>query len=198
MGQIMEYECKNMLSKEQFESICLFFKLNRDSFSCQINDYFDTPTLGLRAQQAALRIRHADGKHDLTLKQRQGCGVIETHQWLTDAECSDMLRFGTVPSGEVEQAVTKLSVNVDTLVALGRLKTERCQFPYVNGELFLDHSFYLKQEDYEIEFERPDAEASTTAFADLLHRFAIGRRPAENKIARLFAALQKKPKQTDM
>ncbi|MFT8317869.1 MAG: CYTH domain-containing protein [Sporolactobacillus sp.] len=189
MSQELEIEFKNMLTSDQFAQLCKSFNVSSTSFFKQLNDYFDTPTLGLREKKSALRIRHVDGKHDLTLKQPHQHAILETHQQLSDQESLEMIQFGIMPPGSVEQAITGLGIDVDQLVHLGQLKTERCQFSYKNGELFLDHSFYLKKEDYELEFEAADSESGKKIFEELLKAHAIERKPSAHKIARLYQAL---------
>lgn len=189
MTQELEIEYKNMLTPEQFIQLCKSFKVDSTSFFKQINDYFDTPTFGLKEKKSALRIRHVNGQHDLTLKQPHQGAILETHQQLAEQESLELIQFGIMPPGSVEQAVTEMGIDVDQLVHLGQLKTERCQFPYKNGNLFLDHSFYLKQEDYELEFEAVDSQSGKRIFEELLNDYSIAREPSQNKIARLYHAL---------
>lgn len=191
MTQELEIEFKNMLTAEQFNKLCLYFECTPSSFFKQVNDYFDTPTLALRDQHSALRIRHLPGIHDLTLKQPHDGVILETHQQLTDDENQDMIHFGVMPAGDVEQQITQMGIDVDKLIHLGQLRTERCEFPYKNGTLFLDHSFYLKLEDYEIEMETSDSLNGKQLFEQLLREHNIERQPSASKIARLYKALKK-------
>ncbi|MFT8361825.1 MAG: CYTH domain-containing protein [Sporolactobacillus sp.] len=191
MAQELEIEYKNMLTSEQFNRLCRFFKLTSGSFFKQINDYFDTPTLALREKQTALRIRHLPSMHDLTLKQPHEGAILETHQKLTDDESQELIQFGVMPAGEVERQITALGIDVDKLIHLGQLRTERCSFPYNGGILFLDHSFYLKKEDFELEWEAANQSVGSDPFDDLLRQHHIERQPSISKIARLYHAIKK-------
>jgi Uncharacterized protein conserved in bacteria len=135
MAQELEIEFKNMLTPEEFSSLCRKFNLDASSFFKQVNDYFDTPTFALREKKSALRIRHIDGRHDLTLKQPHESAILETHQWLSDEESLNLIHFGIIPAGNVEQAITDMDINVDHLIHIGELTTLRTQFPYKNGQI---------------------------------------------------------------
>lgn len=192
MSQELEIEYKNMLSEEEFSMLCRKFSVDPASFFRQVNNYFDTPTYGLREKKSALRIRHVDGKHDLTFKQPHGDAILETHQLLTDDESRELIQFGVMPGGDVEKAIDALGIDVDQLVHIGALMTDRAEFSYKNGKLFLDHSHYLNHNDFEVEYEATDAHEGARVFGTLLHACAIARRPSKNKILRLYEALHDK------
>ncbi|UAK16970.1 CYTH domain-containing protein [Sporolactobacillus terrae] len=190
MSHELEIEYKNMLTAEEFAKLCTAFKKDEPSFFKQINYYFDTPTSALKNKKTVLRIRESSGTHDFTLKQPHSGVILETHQQLSDEESRSMIQLGIVPSGEIEQAMTKIGVDVDQLVLIGELTTKRCQFPYHSGELFLDHSVYFDHSDYELEFEAADAQSGPAVFNTLLHTFAIPRRPSQSKMMRLNQAIK--------
>ncbi|RYM04579.1 CYTH domain-containing protein [Sporolactobacillus sp. THM7-7] len=191
MNQEWEIEFKNRLTEQEFAFLCRKFSVQPAAFFQQVNDYFDTPDYELRRHQSALRIRHKGGRHDLTLKQPRGHAILETHQWLTDRENRELIQFGRLPAGAVKQVIADSDVKTGRLVRLGELTTRRAQFPYENGELFLDHSLYLGKEDYELEFETPDRSTGLSVFRQLLAECSIPNRPSQNKILRLYHALQK-------
>ncbi|MCI1857168.1 MAG: CYTH domain-containing protein [Sporolactobacillus sp.] len=192
MPRETEIEFKNMLEEKEFDRLRVKFSVDNDTFFKQTNDYFDTPTHALRKRKTALRIRHVDGKHDFTLKQPHEGAVLETHQLLSDKESRDLIRFGVMPEGEVEQAIARLGVDVDQLVHLGSLTTQRACFPYKDGMLFLDSSTYLRHHDYELEFEAKDRSSGAAVFRTLLQACLIPRRPSKSKILRLYEASQEK------
>lgn len=192
MAQELEIEFKNMLTSEEYSFLCRKFSLNSSSFFKQVNDYFDTPTFALREKKSALRIRHISGHHDFTLKQPHEDVILETHQWLSDEESRKLIQFGVMPPGAIEQAIARMGVDVDQLIHIGELMTRRAEFPYKNGKLFLDHSYYFEHSDFELEFEATDRITGDHLFIELLAECSIPRRPSKSKILRLYLALQKK------
>ncbi|RYL90271.1 CYTH domain-containing protein [Sporolactobacillus sp. Y61] len=189
MSHELEIEFKNMLTESEFKQLCRLFDLNESSFFKQINDYFDTPTFGLRNKKSALRIRHLNGQHDFTLKQPYNGNTLETHQALSKEESDKLIQLGIMPAGTIEQAISGSGVNVDQLVHIGELMTLRSEFPYQKGTLFLDHSYYLNHEDFELEYEAEDDAEGRQIFSKLLKKASIPLRPSKNKILRLYEAI---------
>ncbi|MCO7174526.1 CYTH domain-containing protein [Sporolactobacillus kofuensis] len=192
MAQELEIEFKNMLTAEEFTMLCKSFGLEPSSFFKQVNYYFDTPTSALKNKRTVLRIRDDGRQHDFTLKQPHDDVILETHQQLNDEESRSMVHLGIVPSGEIEQAITKMGVDPDQLVLIGELTTKRTQFPFESGELFLDHSYYLDHHDYELEYEAESQATGVEIFQKLLQDYSIPRRPSMSKMMRLYQAMQSK------
>lgn len=194
MSQKYEIEFKNMLDEPEFNALCLHFDRDESTFFKQINDYFDTPTFALKSAHAALRIRHLGGKHDFTLKQPRNGIVLETHQALTDQESSDLIQYGVIPAGELEQTIDQMGINVDQLIHIGELITKRTEFPYKAGELFFDRSTYLGTQDFELEYEAEEQEQGKQIFQSLLSDFRIPRRKSKSKMMRLYELLDERRK----
>lgn len=186
MSQELEIEFKNMLTREEFAGLCRRFNISETAFFRQSNDYFDTPDFRLRGAMTALRIRRADGRFDFTLKQPQDGVILETHQPLTEEAANRLITSGKCPPGDVCDCLARQGLQIEQLNYLGTLTTCRAQFPYKNGELFLDHSFYLNHEDYELEFEATDREAGRQVFTQLLSDCRIPERPSLNKVLRFY------------
>ncbi|MGB8000302.1 MAG: CYTH domain-containing protein, partial [Anaerobacillus sp.] len=74
------------------------------------------------------------------------------------------------------------------LIHLGNLTTHRAELQLTTGLLVLDHSEYLDQEDYELEFEVSDFEKGKRDFERVLTKHHIPKREAKNKILRFFLA----------
>ncbi|TGB00104.1 CYTH domain-containing protein [Sporolactobacillus shoreae] len=192
MPRELEIEFKNMLTKEEFNVLCRRFGLTDASFFKQVNDYFDTPTFGLKGKKSALRIRHVNGRHDFTLKQPHDGAVLETHQDLSDDESKNLIQYGIMPAGEVEQAIAYLGIDVDQLLHIGELMTKRTEIPYKNGKLFLDQSSYLDHHDYELEYEAGDPISGGAIFQSFLLESGLSPQPSKSKIVRLYEALKEK------
>ncbi|MCY7782474.1 MULTISPECIES: CYTH domain-containing protein [unclassified Bacillus (in: firmicutes)] len=188
MSQEIEIEFKNMLTKLEFEKITAALQLTEKDFIDQKNHYFDTDGFSLKQKHAALRIRRKKGEYVLTLKEPADVGLLETHQPLS--EVSDLAGF-TVPEGPVKDQLHKLQIDTDAIQYFGSLATNRAEKVTEKGLIVLDHSRYLNQEDYEIEFEAADWHEGKQAFEELLQQFSIPRRETKNKILRFYEEKRK-------
>ncbi|WP_379969941.1 CYTH domain-containing protein [Ectobacillus sp. sgz5001026] len=187
MSQETEIEVKNLITKEEFETLCAFFSVT--TFTKQVNHYFETKDQAIKDHGCALRIRFKHDTYILTLKQPLAIGLLETHQELTKDEAAQMMETGQIVEGQV--ATILKSMNITTpLTYYGRLTTERAEIKYKGGVLVFDHSFYFQEDDYELEYE-VDEEYKTEAFFQLLSHYKIPIRPTKNKVQRFFLAKQK-------
>lgn len=183
MSQEIEIEFKNMLTKQEFETITAALQLTEKDFIDQKNHYFDTGSFALKQKHAALRIRRKNGEYVLTLKEPADVGLLETHQQLS--EVSDLAEF-SVPKGPVKDQLHKLQIDTDAIQYFGSLATNRAEKETEKGLIVLDHSRYLNKEDYEIEFEAADWHEGKQAFEKLLQQFSIPQRETKNKILRFY------------
>ncbi len=188
MNQEIEIEFKNLLSKEEFQSLLTEYSLTQDHFTLQQNYYFDSAAFDLKKKGAALRIRHKKGTYMLTLKQPIENGILETHQVLTNDSARDMLSGDTIVQGEVRTIIERLNIKPSQIRYLGTLETNRAEINYLEGILVLDHSKYFDQEDYELEYEVKEFLKGQEDFFEFLKKKAIPKRSTENKIMRFFNA----------
>ncbi|RFU64116.1 CYTH domain-containing protein [Peribacillus glennii] len=190
MGQHIEIEFKNLLTFGEFERMKKYFHLAEADFVSQQNHYFDTPDFDLKNQQAALRIRQRNGIYELTLKQPAEIGLLETNLGLDAAQADEILNGnGTVlPDSEITRVLQSININPSRLRLFGTLKTSRAEFEYKSGLLVLDHSSYLNQEDFEVEYEVTKKDEGQAIFLNLLNTLQIPARQTENKIRRFFRA----------
>jgi uncharacterized protein YjbK len=187
MNQEIEIEFKNLLTKEEFDRIRQVFHIDDHAFEHQENHYFDTPQFLLKDKRAALRIRAKNGSYTLTLKQTTAQGVLlETHEQLTKEEADALLNGTAMVQGPIAQILQEIGVPPEQLQHFGTLATDRAQWMYKGGTLFLDHSHYLQTDDYELEYETKDVERGKQQFLQLLHSLHIPIRPTANKIQRLY------------
>lgn len=179
--QEYEIEFKNIVSKKEFEALIRAFSLSDDDFFIQSNLYFDTNSFTLKEKQSALRIRNKQNKYQLTLKEPYKKGLLETHQSLTKKQVQILIQKGQLPDGEIKDKIGDLH-----LTFLGELNTKRAEITYKNGLLVFDHSTYLQDEDYEIEYEVSNFQKGEIIFLKLLREFHIPKRETKNKIQRFF------------
>ncbi|MEI4831429.1 CYTH domain-containing protein [Bacillus sp. FJAT-53711] len=186
MQQEIEIEFKNMVTKEEFHSLCHAFSIT--TFAKQVNHYFETPTFSLKNAGSALRIRCKNNTYTLTLKQPAEIGLLETHQTLTEEEANIMMETNKLIKGAVSKQLETLQIPVSSLQYMGSLTTKRAETTFEGGILVFDHSFYYEHDDYELEYEVSDEQTGQAAFASLLKEHNIPIRHTKNKVQRFFLA----------
>lgn len=193
MAQQLEIEFKNLLSKEEYEALCITFAILNEDFHEQTNHYFDTADFQLKKARCGLRIREVQNRFECTLKEpASGIGLLETTDLLTSEQVHEVLNGATLKSEEVDTRLKKLQINPADLQLLGTLFTKRAEIKYNGGLLVFDHSRYLDTDDYELEFEVTDEGTGKVIFEEFLAKHSIPVRVADKKIARFMAAANKK------
>jgi uncharacterized protein YjbK len=186
MSETIEIEFKNLLTKVEYENLLQTFNVKEKDVVMQSNHYFDTPEFDLKNLGSALRIREKRNNLELTLKQPVAVGLLETTQHLSVNEFQAAIQLQIFPKGIVQERLEQLKIAFNKIVYFGSLTTKRAEFPYKVGLLVLDHSFYLKKEDYEIEYEVEDFQRGQLAFKELIEQYHIPLRITPNKIARFY------------
>jgi uncharacterized protein YjbK len=186
LSQNIEIEFKNLLNKKEYEELIRFFSIKENEFFTQENHYFDTADFALKEQGSALRIRQKDDQYEMTLKQPFQNGLLETNQILSSEEASISFSQGKLPSGLIQDLISKMGISFTSIGYFGSLKTKRVEFSYENGLLVLDHSYYLNKDDYEVEYEVENYEIGKQLFFQLLSRCGIPKRETANKIQRFY------------
>lgn len=191
MAREIEIEFKNLLTQDEFDKLKSYFHLKDSQFHSQTNYYFETPSFEIKNLGGALRIRQKSQSFTLTLKLKQAIGHLEIHQSLNEIEAKNMIKSSTLPDGEVKQYLSAENIDLTKLDLIGELKTNRVEIPYHDGLLVLDHSTYLNNEDFELEYEVKDEIIGEEHFLTLLKMQGIPVRKTLNKIKRFFNAKQK-------
>jgi len=186
MTQNIEIEFKNMLTKIEYESFLMYFKIDKNQIFAQKNHYFDTPDFALKSKRSALRIRNKGGTYEMTLKQPASVGLLETNQIIEEEEATMAIRDGKLPNGIIQHLIKDYQISFPTIEYFGSLTTERVEIEYRQGLLVLDHSTYLGKEDYELEYEVKNYQAGEKIFIELLNQLKIPIRQTENKILRFY------------
>jgi uncharacterized protein YjbK len=186
MSETIEIEFKNLLTKVEYENLLKTFNVKEKDIVMQSNHYFDTPEFALKNLGSALRIREKKNNFELTLKQPAAVGLLETTQLLSAKEFKAAIQQQIFPKGIVQERIEQLKIAFNKIVYFGSLTTKRAEFPYKEGLLVLDHSFYLNKEDYEIEYEVEDFQSGQLVFQGLLKQYEIPIRQTQNKIARFY------------
>jgi uncharacterized protein YjbK len=184
-----------MLTKMEYERLIHYFNIDQSEVFTQENHYFDTPDFSLKDRGTALRIRKKGGNHEMTLKQPAAVGLLETTQVITDDEALMAIHHGRLPAGIIQKLIEEYEISFSNIEYFGLLITKRVEFEYKNGLLVLDHSIYLNDEDYELEYEVENYQSGKDIFLELLAQFRIPTRKTENKIRRFY---NKKYEQTNI
>ncbi|MFE7063496.1 CYTH domain-containing protein [Sutcliffiella sp. NPDC057660] len=186
--QEIEIEFKNILTFEEFTTLCSSFQVHPEDFFSQENHYFDTDRFELKECGCALRIRKKGETYTLTLKQPANEGLLETHQAITGEEKDIMFDEdqGLIPGVIADILKDELGIDSSDIHYFGSLKTNRVEIPYNNGLLVLDESHYLQTSDFEMEYEVSNYQEGQQAFHELLRKHQIPIRETKNKIARFY------------
>ncbi|GIN83995.1 putative triphosphatase YjbK [Heyndrickxia sporothermodurans] len=186
MSTEIEIEFKNMVTHDEFLRINQHFSLKNSDFISQENHYFDTKLFSLKKNNCALRIRRKNNRYELTLKQPAEIGLIETNEIINSEVCNQILSNGILPDGEVKMKLMQSNLPFEDISCFGTLTTNRAEIKYLGGLLVFDHSFYLKKEDFEIEYEVTDREIGKKHFIALMDQLNIPIRETNNKILRFY------------
>ncbi|WP_270908684.1 CYTH domain-containing protein [Staphylococcus saprophyticus] len=180
-----EIEFKQLLTQSQYQSIYKTYFQDVGTFS-QTNYYIDTSQFDLKANQSALRIRVKDDYNEMTLKIPAEVGLMEYNfETRVVPELNKSITTQMLPAEIIEQ-LEKMDFDLNQLVILGALTTERLE-KEVNGNLLvLDKSRYLAFEDFELEFEVDDYDEGFKQFKNILEQFNMQHEIPDNKVQRFF------------
>ncbi len=194
MTQEIEIEFKNMLTKEQYDSLLQHFHIKPEQIKYQVNHYFDTEKWHLKQLMSGLRIRQIGDHHfECTLKEKTTENAhLETTDLLTREQAEQLLNGAPFHTKYVRKRLEELNVPIDQLKLFGSLATNRVELNYKDGNLVFDHSIYMQQNDYEVEYETADETTGQIIFNDFLATHQIEKNIAPKKIARFMNALQQK------
>lgn len=187
MQHELEIEFKNLLTQSEFAQLTAAF--HATEFIRQTNTYFDTTDAHIKARGGALRIREKGDAVECTLKlpNPDGHGLNEFTQQLRFEAEKQALTY-LEEANEIHTLLGEFAIT-DPLHQLTSLTTKRCEFPYEQGLLVLDESFYSGHHDFEIEFEHFDYELGLEIFTQLLTTHQIPTRQTPSKIKRAMAVI---------
>lgn len=190
MTQELEIEFKNLLTKYEYDLLLLHFNIQQDNIVKQVNYYFDTPNGHLKKVNSGLRIRQINSYYECTLKEKSSENThIETNVKISEEVAKSILNNCSFSLPEIKTRLDVLQIPQEQLQLFGTLHTDRIEIDYKGGLLVLDHSNYLQQDDYEVEYETSDEKIGFIIFNEFLQQFDIPVRRTEKKIARFMQAL---------
>lgn len=180
-----EIEFKQLLSEDDYQAIYNTYFLNIKPFS-QTNYYIDTLNFDLKSHQSALRIRVKDDSYEMTLKVPAEVGLMEYNfDTMVEPKLNKHIKRQDLPQDILNQLL-KMDVDIDALIVLGDLTTERIE-KEINGNLLvLDKNYYLDFQDFELEYEVNDYNEGLVQFESILNQFNINHKIPNNKVQRFF------------
>ncbi|HBL5616098.1 TPA: CYTH domain-containing protein, partial [Listeria monocytogenes] len=156
MVKELEIEFRNLLTKEEYDTLIESFRVKEEDFFEQTNYYLDTANFGLKERHSALRIRQLETQYQLTLKTPEARGLMETTQILGEDQASAIISGANIPVGPVRDTLKELGINHEDLQVFGSLKTIRAEKDYKKGLLVFDKNFYGSISDFDLEYEVSD------------------------------------------
>ncbi|EAE9327835.1 CYTH domain-containing protein [Listeria monocytogenes] len=186
MVKELEIEFRNLLTKEEYDTLIESFRVKEEDFFEQANYYLDTANFGLKERHSALRIRQLETQYQLTLKTPEARGLMETTQILGEDQASAIISGANIPVGPVRDTLKELGINHEDLQVFGSLKTIRAEKDYKKGLLVFDKNFYGSISDFDLEYEVSDYDKGKEVFDKLLKEYQITNQPAKNKVARFY------------
>ncbi|MFP7479698.1 CYTH domain-containing protein [Terribacillus saccharophilus] len=190
MPQEIEIEFKNLLTEAEFRKLYKAFDMANAPEIQQVNHYFETNDFQLKQHGAALRIREKNGKYQSTLKQPQGDGLLETHDYLTEQEANSWLQGHITLGPEINKQLQEMGIAAADLTYGGSLETIRREKSYNDTIIVLDKSNYGDITDYELELEAQSFAHGERVFHTVLTENGIAKCETPNKIERFYDSLR--------
>ena len=155
MSVNIEKETRTMISHEEYVSICSdIFKSNPYApYVSQTNYYLDTEDFELTSNVRMVRIRNIGFDYELTYKERGEDGDIEINEYIAPRYVHKYLKKGSLPHGEVYNAVAATGLSPKKLKVITSLYTRRLSVKYDDYLLVVDMNRYDDIEDFNIEIE---------------------------------------------
>ena len=144
MSTQIEKETRLMITHEEYISICSdIIKTNpRVSSFNQTNYYFDNEAFDLTNNHRMVRIRNKGHDYELTYKEKEENGDLEINQIISGRLAHKYLHGGSLPHGEVYNAVARTGLSPKKLKVITSLYTRRIEMPYEDYLLVIDMNSY--------------------------------------------------------
>ncbi len=170
MNEHLEIEYKILLTKDVFETILKDYQNKITKDYIQTNHYFIHPLL--EKKKYMLRIREKDNQLEMTLKRPINHYRLETNIMISEKDMDKIIHQQPL-SNEIIDILKKEHINPLELINEFSLTTHRYDIQLDEGILSLDHSTYLNQEDYELEFEVYNEKEGFYCFLELIKPYSL-------------------------
>lgn len=179
----VEIEFKNLLTEEEYNHIYEYFDLDGVNTINNDNYYYDDVRSSFKNNNSALRIRHTNGRREITLKIKSPKQNLEYNCSWNNEEIPEWLEVKDLPQ---EIKINSAKFNLENKLSLiQKIETRRKELKIKGGLLVLDKNYFLGNIiDYELEYEVVNYEEGYKHFISLLKELKINRKEALPKIAR--------------
>lgn len=168
----IEIEAKVLLSKRDYLKLLENMTFN-DQVKIQKNYYLDSKDRVLKKYGMAIRLRQREGKNKLTLKAPLAEGLLTKNQDLSDDEANALINNNLFPRGDISDFLDILNIDVNKLLILAQLTTERKEGTYDGLDINISKNTYSDTVDYELECDSDSVTNSQNALKDLCQEYRI-------------------------
>lgn len=185
MEENLEIEFKILIDKKIYQQIINDYIIDK-SYQ-QTNYYLMHPVLS--KLKFSLRIREKNNQYELTLKQPQTTGVLETNLTI-DKTTKNQILNNQLVNNEVFDLLKKYNLDTTMFETRYSLTTLRKEIITTYGLICLDYNNYNGIEDYELEYEVTDYSKGKQAFLNLINKYNLTyTKNCTSKINRLINSL---------
>lgn len=187
MEENLEIEFKILLDKKIYDQIINDYSI--DTSYTQTNYYLMHPILS--KLKYSLRIREKNNQYELTLKQPQTTGALETNL-IINKDAKDKILNNKLVHNKVFDLLTEYNLDSTMFNTNHSLKTLRKEIHTPHGLICLDYNCYNNLEDYELEYEVIDYKQGKKAFLNFIEQYNLSyEHNCISKINRLINSLSK-------
>ena len=141
----MEYDARVMITENQYSLVLDYYQ--KSGKNCHklvnLNYYYDDDKMTISNNHHVLRLRQInEDKHELTLKIKGEDGDIEYNHPLTSQEYDSLREKVLIPDSQVKDELLKLKIDLNKLVRITDLKTERLEIQNRNYLLVIDKIYF--------------------------------------------------------
>ena len=180
----IEIEFKNLLTKNQYDTLYGKYNLSNSEEIINKNFYYDDADESFKKIGAALRIRYTNKKTEMTLKIKGETQNVEINVPLDERYPKEPTVLPILPN-EIIAELERMNMKIKTPMLIQKIETLRHEVTLEGGLLVLDKTTFINNiVDYELEFETKNYETGLVAFEKLLEENDIAKNPAKPKIAR--------------
>lgn len=186
MEENLEIEFKILIDKNTYQQIINDYQA-KHAYQ-QTNYYLMHPKLS--ELKYMLRIRQKESAYELTLKQPQSHGKLETNLIIDETAKNKILDHQLV-TNEIFDLLKEYQLDSTMFNTSHSLTTKRYEIITPNGLICLDKNYYNNLVDYELEYEVTDYYLGKSAFLELVKKYNLNYiRNCPSKISRLLKSLE--------
>lgn len=185
MEENLEIEFKILITKNIYEQIISDYKIT--SSYQQTNYYLMHPILS--KLKYTLRIRQKNNQYELTLKQPQIRGNLETNL-IIDKKTKDKIIKHELITNEIFDLLKPYQLDSTMFITDHFLTTTRNEINTEYGLICIDYNQYNDLEDYELEYEITNYTLGKQYFLDFIKKYNLTYNTnCSSKITRLMKSL---------